>query len=149
MGRNDGGPERSSFGPTLCPHSLLAFPRSVSRKPGGFLATARVEKGLPKGPDIFLDYSERLVYVKPLNEHTHIVTFRVGLRALVQALQPIAHQLRLAQILHHRLLSRYRFLLPSLHGYYLPIDHCKRSFYACSGVVRRDRDAQPEVRAHL
>ncbi len=121
----------------------------LSRKPDGFLATTRVEKGLPKGPDFFLHNSERLVQAEPLNEHTDVVTFRIGPRALVQALQPIAHQLRLAQILHHRLLARYRFLSPSLHGYYLPIDHRKRSFYACGGVVRRDRDALPEVHAHL
>jgi hypothetical protein len=108
----------------------------ASRKPGGFLATARVEKGLPKGPNFFLHHSERLVQVKPLNEHTNVVTFRVGPGTLLQALQPIAHQLRLAQILHHRLLSRYGFLSPSLQGH-LPIDH-ERSFYACGGVVSRD-----------
>ncbi len=67
-----------------------------SRKPGGFLGTARVEKGFPKGPDFFLHHSSRLVYAEFLNKHTNVVTFRVGPRALLQALEPIAHQLRLA-----------------------------------------------------
>ncbi len=91
-----------------------------SRTPGGFSGTARVEKGFPKGPDLFLDCSERLVYAEPLNEHTYIVTFRVGLRALVQAFQPIPHQFRLAQILDHHLLSRYRLLSRPLHNSHLP-----------------------------
>src|SRR5215210_5629056 len=64
-----------------------------SRKPGGFSTTTRVDKGLPKGTNIFLNCSERLLQVEPLYEHTYIVTFRVGLRALLQTLQPIAHQL--------------------------------------------------------
>src|SRR5829696_9354778 len=65
-----------------------------SRKPGGFSGITRVDKGLPKGPNIFLNCSERLLLqVEPLHEHTYIVTFRVGLYALVQTLQPIAHQL--------------------------------------------------------
>src|SRR5918995_1150640 len=64
-----------------------------SRKPGGFSGTTRVNKGLPKRPNIFLNCSERLVRVEPLNEHTYIVTFRVGLYALLQTLQPIPHQL--------------------------------------------------------
>lgn len=82
-----------------------------------------MEKGLPEGPDIFLDCSERLVQVEPLNEHTNVVTFRVGPRTLVQALEPIPHQLRLTQILDHHLLPRYRLLSRSLHNNYLPIDH--------------------------
>jgi hypothetical protein len=85
--------------------------------------TTRVQKGLPKGPDIFLDCLERPVYVEPLDEHAHVVAFRVGLRALVQAFEPVAHQLRLAQILDHPLLSRYRLLSRSLHNSHLPIDH--------------------------
>ena len=52
-----------------------------------------MDKGLPKGPNIFLNCSQRLVQVEPLYEHTYIVTFRVGLCALLQTLQPIAHQL--------------------------------------------------------
>ena len=39
----------------------------ASRRPGDFSSTARVEKGLPKGPNLFLNCSERLVYVQPLN----------------------------------------------------------------------------------
>ncbi len=64
-----------------------------SQKPGGFSGTTRVDKGLPKRPNIFLNCSERLVQVVPLNEHTYIVTFWVGLCALLQTLQPIPHQL--------------------------------------------------------
>src|SRR5918995_4124233 len=67
-----------------------------SQKPGGFSGTTRVDKGLPKRPNIFLNCLERLVQVVPLNEHTYIVTFRVGLYALLQTLQPIPHQLCLA-----------------------------------------------------
>src|SRR5215210_8603427 len=66
---------------------------SHSRKPGGFSGTTRVDKSLPKRPNIFLNCSERLVQVVPLNEHTYIVTFRVGLCALLQTLQSIPHQL--------------------------------------------------------
>jgi len=50
-----------------------------------------MEKDLPKGQDFFLHHSERLVQVKPFDEHTNVVTFRIGPRALVQALQPIAY----------------------------------------------------------
>src|SRR5215204_3673025 len=64
-----------------------------SRKPGGFSGITRVDKGLPKGTNIFLNCSERLLQVEPLHEHMYIVTFRVGLCALVQTLQPIPHQL--------------------------------------------------------
>ena len=37
------------------------------RKPGGFSATTRVDKGLPKGTNLFLNCSERLLYVKLLD----------------------------------------------------------------------------------
>jgi hypothetical protein len=53
-----------------------------------------VGKGLPKGLDFFLHHSDRLVQVEPLNEHTNVVTFQIGPRALIQALQSIAYELR-------------------------------------------------------
>jgi hypothetical protein len=87
--------------------------------------------------------------VEPLNEHTNVVTFQLGPRALIQALQFIAHQFRLAQILHHRLLSRYCILSPSLHGHFLPTDHRTFILRLRWCVVSRDRDAQPGVYAHL
>jgi hypothetical protein len=69
-------------------------------KPRSFSGTARVEKGVPKGPDVFLHCPECPVHVEVLKKHTHVVAFRVGPRNLVQALQPIPHQLRLAQLIH-------------------------------------------------
>ena len=50
-----------------------------------------------------------------LEKHTRVVAFRVGPHELLQALQPIPHQIRLAQLLHHRSLSLQRRL--SLYPY--------------------------------
>jgi hypothetical protein len=79
-----------------------------------------VEKGVTKGPDVFLHRSERLVHLEVLKEYAHIVAFWIGLRNLVQALQPIPHQLRLTQFVHHRRLSifRHRHLLAAGHSFY-------------------------------
>jgi hypothetical protein len=77
----------------------------VPEKPRSFSGAARVEKGVPKGPDFFLHRSECPVHVEVLKKHTHVVAFRVGPRNLVHALQPIPHQLRLAQLINHRVLA--------------------------------------------
>jgi hypothetical protein len=77
--------------------------------------------------------------MEPLDEYTNVVTFGVGPRALVQAHQPIAYQLRLSYILHHLRSSPDRFLSSSLHGHYLPIDH--RTF-----IVRLRRRGEPQPR---
>ena len=61
---------------------------------------------------------------------------RVGSHELLQALQPIPHQLRLAQLLHHRSLSLQRRLSLSLHAHLL-IGH--RTF-----ILRHQRRAAKE-----
>src|SRR5215218_4610882 len=82
-----------------------------SRKAYRFSGTARVEEGVPKCPDVFLHRPERPVEVQVLQERARIVAFRVGAHQLLQALQPVAHQLRLAQLFYHR-----RQAAPGRHG---------------------------------
>ena len=77
---------------------------------GGFSGATRVEEVVPKGPDLFLHSSQCPVQVEVLDDQTHIVALREGPPELVQCLQPIAHQLRLAQLLHLGL-----FLVLALH----------------------------------
>ncbi len=75
------------------------------------------------------------------------VAFRVNLLALVQGFQPIAHQLRLAQVLDH-LLVDYQLPSRSLHDHRLPIDYHERLFYARGdGAVCRHRGVKPETRS--
>jgi hypothetical protein len=82
--------------------------------------------------------------VEPLNEHTHIVAFWVGFCALLQALQPIPHQLCFTYFLDHHLLSRYRLLLFSPQP---PPDRLRVFILRAQRVVVRGRGAQLKVYA--
>jgi hypothetical protein len=46
--------------------------------PIGFSGAARVEKGVPKGTDVFLNRFECLLQVEVFEEHTRMVAFWVG-----------------------------------------------------------------------
>jgi hypothetical protein len=82
-----------------------------------------VEKGIPKGPDVFLHRSQRSVQAEVLEENTRVVAFRVGPRDLVETRKPIAHQLRLAQLIHHRVFSLSGLFLSLLRHSHLSIGH--------------------------
>src|SRR5215207_1229448 len=63
---------------------------------------ARVQEGVGQESDVFLHPCERTLQVDGLQARPHVVALRVGPHEPVQALQPIPHQLRLAQFLGHR-----------------------------------------------
>jgi hypothetical protein len=64
-----------------------------------------VQKGVPKASDVFLHFSECPLNLEVLKEHTHVMAFRIGPRNLIDGLQPIPHQLRLAQLIHQRVFA--------------------------------------------
>jgi hypothetical protein len=77
------------------------------------------------------------------------MAFRVETRDLLKALQPIAHQLRLAQFFEHLLLSHCRLLLISLHSHFPIVVRLEPSFYASGGNVVRIRGSHPCVDTQL
>ncbi len=86
-----------------------------------FSGTTRMQKGVPKGTDVFLHRSECPVHLEVLKEHTHVMAFRVGPRNLVHGLQPIPHQLRLAQLINHRVFALSDLFLSIFRHRHLPI----------------------------
>ncbi len=108
-----------------------------------------MEKGVPKGTDVFLHRFERPVQVEVFEEHTRVVAFREGPRYLVQALQPIAHQLCLAQFLHHRRCSPFGLFVELSPPLPPDLSATEHSFYASCGVVGYLRGSRPPVHARL
>src|SRR5215217_324353 len=79
-------------------YALLSPYRSGVRLSG----TARVLYAVPEVSDVFFHPFERPLQVEGLQAGPHVVAFWIGAHELVQPLQPVAHQLRLAQLLGHR-----------------------------------------------
>jgi hypothetical protein len=107
---------------TRHPRPMIGLAPRSSRKAVAS-GTARVDKVVAQGLYFVVDRSQRPAYVQLLDEYAYVVPFGVGLRALVQALEPIAHQLRLAQLVDHPLLACYCLLSFSVHDDHLRIDN--------------------------
>jgi hypothetical protein len=108
--------------------------RGLLGSPIGFSGTARVEEGVPKAADVFLYRSQRPVHAEVLDEHARVVAFRVGPRDLVESLEPIAHQLRFAQLIHHGLFSLSGLFLSLLLHSLTSRLATERAFYATEGA---------------
>src|ERR671921_1465166 len=53
-------------------------------------------------PDVFVNPLKSPIHMEVLQARPHVVAFWVGSHELCQSFEPVAHQLRLAQLLGHR-----------------------------------------------
>jgi hypothetical protein len=85
-------------------------------------------------PDVFVDPLKSPIHMEVLKARSHVVAFWVGAHELCQTFEPVANQLRLAQLLGHRryaLVRRPELGVISFHRH-LPFGF--GTFYATTGA---------------
>src|SRR5215211_347251 len=86
-----------------------------------------------------------------LQARSHVVAFRIRAHELVQPLQPVAHQLRLAQLLGHRRYPLVRCSELGIFSFHLHLLLGCGTFYAIidAGLSGRSSPAGPARRGAL
>src|SRR5215216_7870649 len=118
------------------PSSSLIL-RFASTRPERRSGTTRVLDSVGQNPDVFVHAFKWQMHMEGIQARSHVVAFWVGAHQPSQIFEPVANQLRLAQLLGHHcnpLVCRPELGVISFHRH-LPIS-CETSYTTRTGAVR-------------